>query len=234
MTLVELTGPSLESSWSTTLYWSPLHWILPGVFLLALDWSLEPTKKLTVGGDRFLKSLFIYQAQFSVLPRVNTWRLLRFADMWEPHLGVQFRTYLTFTSPRLKFCVIRTKRIKWMCNGEVDICPPIRTFVCIIFDIARRASLRFSTGGVGVRGSIQIFRTSRVERELQMVQLSGTNCSCITILWVSLVSFTAITLCIASQWVFIVVYFSTQSGNFWIRSLTLKCIGWNLYWRVQV
>jgi hypothetical protein len=49
------------------------------------------------------------------------------------------------------------------------------------------------------------FRTGRLERELQMVQLSATRCSCIAILWVSLVSFAAITLCVASQRVFIVV-----------------------------
>jgi hypothetical protein len=39
-----------------------------------------------------------------------------------------------------------------------------------------------------------------------MVQLSTTRCSCITILWVGLVSFAAITLCVASQQVFIVVF----------------------------
>jgi hypothetical protein len=49
------------------------------------------------------------------------------------------------------------------------------------------------------------FRIGRLERELQMVQLSATGCSCIAILWVSLVSFAAITLCVASQRVFIVV-----------------------------
>jgi len=55
-----------------------------------------------------------------------------------------------------------------------------------------------------------------------MVQLSATRCSCIAILWVSLVSFAAITLCVASQRVFIVasVYFiMTQSGNFWIHRI---------------
>jgi hypothetical protein len=35
--------------------------------------------------------------------------------------------------------------------------------------------------------------TGRLERELQMVQLSATRCSCIAILWVSLVSSAAIT-----------------------------------------
>jgi hypothetical protein len=38
-----------------------------------------------------------------------------------------------------------------------------------------------------------------------MVQLSATRCSCIAILLVSLVSFVAITLCVASQRVFIVI-----------------------------
>jgi len=43
-------------------------------------------------------------------------------------------------------------------------------------------------------------RTGRLERELQMAQLYVTRCSCIAILWVSLVRFaTAITLCVASQ-----------------------------------
>jgi hypothetical protein len=53
-----------------------------------------------------------------------------------------------------------------------------------------------------------------------MVQLSATRDSCIAISWVSLVSFAAITLCVASQRVFVlvVVYFvMTQSGNFWIH-----------------
>jgi hypothetical protein len=37
-------------------------------------------------------------------------------------------------------------------------------------------------------GVSKSFRTDRLERELQMVQLSATTCSCIAILWVSLVS----------------------------------------------
>jgi hypothetical protein len=43
------------------------------------------------------------------------------------------------------------------------------------------------------------FRTGSPERELQMVQLFATKCSCIAILLVSLVSFAAIILCAASQ-----------------------------------
>jgi hypothetical protein len=55
------------------------------------------------------------------------------------------------------------------------------------------------------------FRTGRLERELQMVQLSAIRRSCIAILWVSLVSFAAITLSVASQRVFIVVDFVFES-----------------------
>jgi hypothetical protein len=50
-------------------------------------------------------------------------------------------------------------------------------------------------------GVSKSFRTDRLERELQMVQLSVTGCSYIAIFWVSLVSFAAV----ASQWMFIVV-----------------------------
>jgi hypothetical protein len=59
-------------------------------------------------------------------------------------------------------------------------------------------------------GVSKSFRTGRLERELQMVQLSATGCSCVAILWVSLVSFAAITLCVASQLVF-AVYFVIDS-----------------------
>jgi hypothetical protein len=54
-------------------------------------------------------------------------------------------------------------------------------------------------------GVTKSFRTGRLERQMKMVQLSATRCSCIAILWVSLVSFASITLCVASQRVFIVV-----------------------------
>jgi hypothetical protein len=51
------------------------------------------------------------------------------------------------------------------------------------------------------------FQTGRLEQEMQMVQLPATRCTCIAILWVSLVSFAAITLCVVSQLVFIVVVY---------------------------
>jgi hypothetical protein len=49
------------------------------------------------------------------------------------------------------------------------------------------------------------FRTGSLKREMQMIQLSTNRCSYIAVLWVSLVSFAFITLCVASQRVFIVV-----------------------------
>jgi hypothetical protein len=61
-------------------------------------------------------------------------------------------------------------------------------------------------------GVSKSFRTGRLEWQLLIVQLSGTGCSCIATLWVSLMSFAAITLCVASQWGFIiVVYFVIDS-----------------------
>jgi hypothetical protein len=69
-------------------------------------------------------------------------------------------------------------------------------------------------------GVSKSFRTSRQERELQMVQLSTTRCSCVAILWVSIVSFAAITLCVLLLKECLLLLFislSTQSGNFWIH-----------------
>jgi hypothetical protein len=56
-------------------------------------------------------------------------------------------------------------------------------------------------------------QTGRLNRELQMVELSATRYSRIVISWVSLVSFAAITLCVASQRVliFLIVYFVIDS-----------------------
>jgi hypothetical protein len=54
-------------------------------------------------------------------------------------------------------------------------------------------------------GASKSFRTGCLERKLQIVQISATRCRWINILWVSLVSFSAITIFVASQRVFIVV-----------------------------
>jgi hypothetical protein len=54
-------------------------------------------------------------------------------------------------------------------------------------------------------GVSKSFRTGRLERELQMIQLCATRCSCIAILWVSLVNFAAITLYVASERLYFVI-----------------------------
>jgi hypothetical protein len=66
------------------------------------------------------------------------------------------------------------------------------------------------------KGVSKSFRTGRLKRELQTVQLSAIRCSYIAILYVSLVSFAAITLCVASGRVFIVVslYFVISPETF--------------------
>jgi len=63
------------------------------------------------------------------------------------------------------------------------------------------------------KGVSRSFRTGRLQRELQTVQLCATRCSCIAVVCVSLVSFAAIALCDASHRVFIVaaVYFIIDS-----------------------
>jgi hypothetical protein len=73
----------------------------------------------------------------------------------------------------------------------------------------------FSIHYLQYEGVSKSFRTGRLERELQMVQLSASRCSCMAILWVSLVSFAAITLCVVSQLVFsvIVFHFVIDSGR---------------------
>jgi hypothetical protein len=68
-----------------------------------------------------------------------------------------------------------------------------------------------------LRECIQKFPDWPPAARTAMAQLSATRCSCIAILWVSLVSFAAITHSVASQRVYIVISLSTQSGNLWIH-----------------
>jgi hypothetical protein len=68
-----------------------------------------------------------------------------------------------------------------------------------------------------------------MEGGLQMVLLSATRFSCIAILWVSIVSFAAVTLCVASQRVFIfVVYFVIDS----VQKL-LNSPSWFTVWKCR-
>jgi hypothetical protein len=79
-------------------------------------------------------------------------------------------------------------------------------------------------------GVSKIFRTGRLERKLQMVQLSATRCTCIAIFWVSLVSFATVIFCVASQRVIpkVSIYFVIDSvRTFWIHPRILNLgVGW--------
>jgi hypothetical protein len=85
-------------------------------------------------------------------------------------------------------------KICWEKKSSVYVCVHTHMCVCVCVCVWERE-----------RGYIQSFQIVHLEREPQMVQLSASRCSCINILWVSLVTFAATGLCVASQWVFIVV-----------------------------
>jgi hypothetical protein len=70
------------------------------------------------------------------------------------------------------------------------------------------------------------FRTGRLERELQMVQLFATRCSCISILWVSLMSFANITFCVASQRVLLLFRYRLSPETSGYTLLLVRRRGW--------
>jgi hypothetical protein len=77
-------------------------------------------------------------------------------------------------------------------------------------------------------GCIQKFPVYPPGARTANVKFSTSRYSCIAILWVSLVSFAAITLCVASERVIqkVSVHFvMTQSGNFWIHPRILGFVG---------
>jgi hypothetical protein len=78
-------------------------------------------------------------------------------------------------------------------------------------------SIGFKDVKLAIRGCIQKF-PDWLPGAKTANGTAATRCNCIAILWVRLVSFAAITLCVASQQVFVVVvvvyFFMTQSGNF--------------------
>jgi hypothetical protein len=86
--------------------------------------------------------------------------------------------------------------------------------ICLIsYQVASAMRTRDYEEAWAYEGVSKSFWTGHLEWELQMVQLSATGCSFIAILWVSLVSFATITLCVASQWVILKVsiYFVIDS-----------------------
>jgi hypothetical protein len=75
-------------------------------------------------------------------------------------------------------------------------------------------------------GVSRSFRTGRLQRVRQMVQLSANRCSCISVLWFSLVSFAAMILYVASRVfiVVVVVYFVDSVRKLLdTSSYTLQC-----------
>jgi hypothetical protein len=114
------------------------------------------------------------------------------------HLILGFQKYVSFRII-LSYCITK--------SGIFSM--PLSVFLCIqIFLVALFFQRRY------IRGYIQKFPDwSPGARTANGTALSDTRCSCIAILWVSLVSFAAITLRIISQQVFIVVrvYFVIDS-----------------------
>jgi hypothetical protein len=104
-------------------------------------------------------------------------------------------------------------------------CIPLQYSFCyVLFNVSTKCEAARSTDTLNLKiwvvkvepvyeGVSKSFRTGRLAREQQMVELSAIRCSCIAILWVILMSFAAITLCVASQqvFVFVVVYFVIDS-----------------------
>jgi hypothetical protein len=85
---------------------------------------------------------------------------------------------------------------EWNSDSDIGNEAPAADFVNLLYEGVSKSS-----------------RTGRLERELQLVQLSATMCSCNAILWASLVSFAAITPRVASQRVIpkVSVYFAIES-----------------------
>jgi hypothetical protein len=102
--------------------------------------------------------------------------------------------------------------------------PEIWNSLLVAWWVISKGCVEMPHDACGLRGSLfKSFLTGRLERELQMVQLSATRCSCITILWVSLVSFVTITLCVASQRMFIVVIYFVIDSVRKLLDISLVC-----------
>jgi hypothetical protein len=116
----------------------------------------------------------------------------------------------------------------WRVVNEMCVLRRVQCFFIIHFLVENSHRLIYE-------GVSKSFRTGCLERELQMVQLSATRCSCIAILWVSLVSFATITVCVASQRVLLLfISLSTQSGNFWIQPCKLCVLANKHRWKLNL
>jgi hypothetical protein len=127
---------------------------------------------------------------------------------------------------------VRTSEVATSCRSAVIVltifCSGLEPYPSpptILLDLIQRRMCQAICTLSLYESASKIFRTGRLERELQMVQFFATRCSFIAILWVSVVSFVAVTLCVASQRVFIVVIsLSTQSRNFWTHPCKSKTV----------
>jgi hypothetical protein len=105
----------------------------------------------------------------------------------------------------------------------------------MVFDrSSTRSVVRILLEAMMYEGVSKSFRTGRLEQELQMVHFSATRCNCIGILWVSLVSCAAITLCVASQRVIpkVNVYFVIDSVRKLLDTPMYVCMYVCMYVRV--
>jgi hypothetical protein len=170
--------------------------------------STYPAVAHPVAEDRISTYARIPRTYKSVYPKVSG------LDAWSQNCK-----WYTSLSLGAFYCYIVSQSSEF-CRHNPLCCFSTSVYCCkLIF----RYRLSPETFGYTYEGISESFRTGRLERELQMVQLSATRCTFIAILWVSLVSFAAITLCVASQRVFVVfISLSTQSGNFWLYPRTLS------------
>jgi hypothetical protein len=127
-------------------------------------------------------------------------------------LSFKFRNCIIFTMSTLLNSVV--DKILALYSGGVYKCDILTQLFMVPFRFHRLIMcwyLKRERRGLPYKAVSKSFRTGRLEWELQMIQHSAIRCSCIAILWVILISFVAITLGVASQWVFIVVYFVIDS-----------------------
>jgi hypothetical protein len=160
------------------------------------------------------------------------WRYLR-TGCWEEYLDLRsrkwqeagedciMRSFITYTlhqifqGNQIKVLLIShyNKLMKTICFLNRQRAPSHDWCVNANGSKKKKKKKRIRVSVAVYEGVSKSFRTVRLERELQMVQISATRCSCIAISWVSLVSFVAITLCVASQRmiIIIVIYFFIDS-----------------------
>jgi hypothetical protein len=131
------------------------------------------------------------------LPSIRNLRTRHVVVTRDPPVTLHIYSFLVTTNHKQIFYLNNHKVYRWSGDHEYS----------------HRSNMLWKSRKKLYKGVSKSFRTGLLERELQMVQLPATRCSCIATLWVSLASFAAITICIASQRVFIVVslYFVIDS-----------------------